>query len=167
MDATGSRGRWAALLLHVSDGQTWVGYVGEGDRQTHRASHSPLPRTVTSVTFSANRKANKEDRREQNDVTGNVSDSMNQFCSLQQEANERQGSKPGQRKSKLSSVSTVCCPSGKEPLSSPLSASDTRQRGFCLSLVHTQVLVINKGSRHAITWFPCRGNGRKPRHRVQ
>lgn len=30
--------------------------VGKGDRQTHCASHSPLPRPVASVKFSANKK---------------------------------------------------------------------------------------------------------------
>lgn len=34
--------------------------VGKGDRQTHCASHSPLPRPVASVKFSANKKKGRD-----------------------------------------------------------------------------------------------------------
>lgn len=34
--------------------------MGKGDRQTHCASHSPLPRPVASVKFSANKKRGRD-----------------------------------------------------------------------------------------------------------
>lgn len=40
---------------------------GKGDRQTHCASHSPLPRPVASVKFSANKKR-RGDRTERRGV---------------------------------------------------------------------------------------------------
>lgn len=52
--------------------------MGEGDRQTHCASHSPLPRPVASVKFSAN-KNNKEDRREENGIRETEMDTGNDW----------------------------------------------------------------------------------------
>lgn len=54
-----------------------VGVWGEGGRQTHCASHSPLPRPVASVKFSANK--NNKDKREEKGIRETEMDNRNDW----------------------------------------------------------------------------------------